>query len=59
MFPETKNHKIFETNSCEVFISNIAQLEKLISVFQDISASINKTFILTGWSDIRLSYYEV
>ena len=33
--------------------------KSLISVFQKLSASINKTFILEGRMGIRLSFYEV
>ena len=53
--PPTIVHKIFETDS-----SFHAQYEKsLISVFQKISASINKIFILAGRLGTRLSSYEV
>ena len=33
--------------------------ENFISVFQEFSANINKTFILAGRLGTRLSFYEV
>ena len=33
--------------------------KSLVSVFQEFSASINKTFILAGRLGTRLSFYEV
>ena len=47
------NSEMFATNSC-------AQNRKgLISVFQEFSASINKTFILAGRLGASLSFYEM
>ena len=36
-----------------------AQPKSLISIFQEFSSSINKTFILAGRLGTRLSFYEV
>ena len=42
------------------FSCEIAHYEQnLISVFQDLFAGINKTFILVGGLGTRLSFYEV
>ena len=38
---------------------NSALREKFYFVFQEFSASINKTFILAGRLDTKLSFYEV
>ena len=44
MFPETKNHKISETNKISDTKAEIGHNGKsLISVFQEFSSSINKT----------------
>ena len=42
-----------------VFMWNSAQREKLISIFQEFSSSINKTIILARGLGTRLSFYEV
>ena len=42
-----------------VFLQYSGQWENLISVFPEFSASINKTFILGGWMDARVSFYEI
>ena len=53
----TITHKISETKP--KFISQIAHDRKsLISVFQEIFASIVQTFILASRLDIRLSFSE-
>ena len=58
MFPETITHKIFETNS--IFPVKERTVGKiLVSVFEEISASINKTVILAGRLHTRLSFYDV
>ena len=58
MFPETITHKILETNS--KFSYEVEHNGKgLVSVFQEFSAIINKTFILAGRLGTRLSFYEV
>ena len=51
----TVTHKIFETNSCEIAHNG----KSLISVFQELSANINKNLILAGRLRTRLSFYEV
>ena len=51
----TITHKMFEINFCEIAHNG----KSLISVFQEFSASINKTFILAGRLGTRLSFYEV
>ena len=38
---------------------NSTQLEKFDFIFEDFSASINKTLILAGRLGTRLSFYEV
>ena len=51
----TITHKIFETNSCEIAYNG----KNSISVFQELSANINKKLILAGSLRTRLSFYEV
>ena len=41
--------------SCEIAHNG----KSLVSVFQEISASINKTFSLAGGMSTRLSFYEI
>ena len=41
------------------FMRNSAQRKSLIYVFQEFSASVNKTFIFAGTLSTRLSFYEV
>ena len=53
--PPTIIHKIFENDSS----FHVHYEKSLISVFQKISASINKIFILAGRLGTRLSSYEV
>ena len=50
-------HKIFETSSSFHKIADNGK--SLISVFQEFTATINKTFILAGRLGTRLSFYEV
>ena len=51
----TITHKIFETNCC-FHVKWRASGKSLISVFQEFSTSINKTFILAGSPGTRLSF---
>ena len=54
----TITHKISESNSN--FNLKIAHSgESLISIFKELSSSINKTFVLARRLDIRLSFYVV
>ena len=57
MFPEKITHKISETNSR--FQVKAHSLKILISISQEFSSSINKTFILARGLGTRLSFYEV
>ena len=57
LFPETINHKIFETNSREI----VHYRKSLSSVFEEIFpifASINNIFILARGMGTRLLFYE-
>ena len=56
-FPETITHKILRLTL--VFMWNSAQRKSLISIFQEFSSSINKTFILAWRLGTRLSFYVV
>ena len=57
-FLTTITHKIFKTNSS--FFCEIAHYGKsFISVFEEFSASINKTFILAARLGTRLLFYEI
>ena len=40
-------------------MSNSAQQESLISLFQEFSSSVDKTYNLARKLDARLSFYEV
>ena len=53
----TITHKISETNS-SFHMKQRTKGKSLISVFQDFSSSINKTFILARRLGTRLSFYE-
>ena len=58
MFAEIITHKIFETNSS--FHLKWRENERsLISVFQEFSASVKKTFILAVRLGTRVSFYEL
>ena len=58
MFPKTTTHKILATNS-SFNMKERTTGKKIISVFEEVSASINKTFILAGRLNTRLLFYEV
>ena len=53
----TINHKIFDTNSC--FHVKAHKRKSLISVFQELSASVNKTLKLAGSLGTRISFHGV
>ena len=54
---ESKNNqkKKIKKISCEIAHNG----KSLISIFQEFSSSINKTFILAGRLGTRLSFYEL
>ena len=57
LFPETRIHKIFETNSS--FIRNSEIRESFIFYFSAVFASIIRKLILGGGLGTRLQFYEV
>ena len=57
MFPEKITHKISETNSR--FQVKAHSLKILISISQEFSSSINKTFIFAGRLGTGPSFYVI
>ena len=56
---ELESKEIFQYLRLQFSCQIVHNVKSLISVFQEFSTSINKTFILAGRVGTRLSFYEV
>ena len=56
---ELESKEIFQYLRLQFSCQIVHNVKSLISVFQEFSTSINKTFILAGRLGTRLSFYEV
>ena len=56
---ELESKEIFQYLKLHFSCETVHNVKSLISVFQEFSASINKTFILAGRVGTRLSFHEV